>query len=219
MIYLHGFASGPSSKKAQAFVRRFSDLDITLSVPQLDEDDFENLTITRMKNVVRKALDQTPAPHVLIGSSLGGYLSLLHAADHPVDALILMAPAVNFHPRLVKSHGEEALGTWRSAGFTEVDHYVHLRPMRLSSNFLSDAEAHDPAPSVHVPTLVFHGKHDDVVPLEQVAYWVDHEPTADLVELDDDHGLSASTERIIDESIAFLSRLPTIRARWPKLAA
>lgn len=218
MIYLHGFASGPSSNKAQAFVRRFSELDITLSVPQLDENDFEKMTITRMKNVVRTELEKTPAPHVLIGSSLGGYLSLLHAAEHPVDALILMAPAVNFHPRLVKKHGDAALAQWRRAGFTEVDHYVHLRSMRLSSDFLIDAESHDRAPSVHVPTLVFHGRHDDVVPFEDVAHWVDHEPTADLVELDDDHGLSASTERIIDESIAFLSQLPSIRARWPKLA-
>lgn len=219
MIYLHGFASGPTSKKAQAFVRRFSELGVSLSVPQLDENDFENMTITRMKNVVSKALENEPAPHVLIGSSLGGYLSLLHAAEHPVDALILMAPAVNFHPRLVKTHGDEALAQWRRDGFTEVDHYVHLRPMRLSADFLSDAETHEHAPSVHVPTLIFHGKNDDVVSLDQVAHWVDHEPTADLVVLDDDHGLAASTERIIDESIAFLSHLPSIRARWPKLAA
>lgn len=218
MIYLHGFASGPSSKKAQAFVRRFAELDIAVSVPQLDEHNFEKLTITRMLKVLDGEAAKSSGPRVLIGSSLGGYLALLHAARQPVDALVLMAPAVNFHPRLVKKHGDAALDKWRRDGFTEVDHYVHLRPMRLSSDFLADAETHDTAPSVHVPTLVFHGRHDDVVPFEQVAEWVDHEPTADLVELDDDHGLAESTERIIEESIAFLSLLPSVRAHWPTLA-
>ena len=129
-----------------------------------------------------------------------------------------MAPAVNFHPRLIERYQAEALAQWRSDGFTLVDHYVHNRPMRLSSAFLIDAREHEPAPPVDVPTLVFHGRHDETVPFADVEHWADHEPTADLVALDDDHSLSASTERIIDESIAFLAQLPAIRTRWPRLA-
>ena len=43
-IYLHGFASGPNSSKAQAFKKRFEKLDITFHIPDLQEGDFENLT-------------------------------------------------------------------------------------------------------------------------------------------------------------------------------
>ena len=45
-IYLHGFASGPDSSKAQAFKKRFEKLNIALHVPDLQENDFENLTLS-----------------------------------------------------------------------------------------------------------------------------------------------------------------------------
>lgn len=217
MIYLHGFASGPSSSKAQAFARRLERLGVSLVVPQLDEHDFEHMTISSMRRVVEESLKALPRPHVIIGSSLGGYLAALHASEHPVDALVLMAPAVNFHPRLLMRHSTEALTRWRAEGHTLVDHYIHLRPMRLSSAFLEDAARHPPEPSVHAPTLVFQGRNDDVVSFSEVEHWVSHEPTTDLVALDDGHALTASLERILDESLEFLADLPSVRARWPSL--
>ena len=45
-IYLHGFASGPGSNKAKAFKKRFDELGISIHVPDLQQGDFENLTLT-----------------------------------------------------------------------------------------------------------------------------------------------------------------------------
>lgn len=213
MLYLHGFASGPSSSKAQSFRKRFSDLGVNLAVPALDEGDFEHLSISRMLQVVAAHTTTMPSPRVLVGSSLGGYLSALHASRHPVDALVLMAPAVDFHARLVERHGQASLDEWRRAGFTEVDHYVHLRPMRLSSAFLDDATRHDPRPRVQAPALVFQGRHDDVVPLDRVRDWVAQQPTARLVVLDDDHSLTASIEEILATTVAFLESLRLLPKR------
>lgn len=214
MIYLHGFASGPTSSKARSFVRRFAAAGIALEVPQLDEDDFEHLTLSRMTQLVRAR-----APRVLIGSSLGGYVSVLHASKHPVDALILMAPAVDFHRRLVARYGPDALARWRREGFTEVDHYVHNRPMRLAADFLDDAGKQEPLPRVEVPTLVFQGRHDDVVAPDDVARWVDDQASAEVVMLDDDHSLTASIDVILERSLTFLARVPAVRERWPGLQA
>ena len=36
-IYLHGFASGPDSNKAQAFKKRFEKLNIVFHIPDLQE--------------------------------------------------------------------------------------------------------------------------------------------------------------------------------------
>ena len=45
LIYLHGFASGPQSTKAQFFRRRFEELGIAMQIPDLSEGNFEGLTI------------------------------------------------------------------------------------------------------------------------------------------------------------------------------
>ena len=48
-IYLHGFASGPNSNKANAFKKRFEELKVPICVPDLQENDFENLTFFTLK--------------------------------------------------------------------------------------------------------------------------------------------------------------------------
>src|SRR5215472_284542 len=45
-VYLHGFASSPASRKAQAFAKAFEECEIALEIPALDSGDFEHLTIS-----------------------------------------------------------------------------------------------------------------------------------------------------------------------------
>jgi predicted esterase YcpF (UPF0227 family) len=51
-IYLHGFASGPGSHKAQFFRERFADYGIELQIPDLAAGDFSGLTISGQLRVV-----------------------------------------------------------------------------------------------------------------------------------------------------------------------
>ena len=97
-IYLHGFASGPDSNKAQAFKKRFQKLNNALHVPDLQEDDFENLTLSRQIRLVQTIIDKDKRKKFgLIGSSMGGYLaSLVAQTRDSVKALYLMAPGFNF---------------------------------------------------------------------------------------------------------------------------
>ncbi len=83
VVYLHGFASGPQSSKAQFFRDRFAELGQAIAIPQLDEGDFEKLTITGQMRVIDEAVGGAPA--ILIGSSLGGYLAGLYASRHPTS--------------------------------------------------------------------------------------------------------------------------------------
>ncbi|MFM6277345.1 MAG: YqiA/YcfP family alpha/beta fold hydrolase, partial [Dolichospermum sp.] len=46
-LYLHGFASGPQSKKAQDIQKRLSKLQISMFIPDLNTGGFSDLTITR----------------------------------------------------------------------------------------------------------------------------------------------------------------------------
>lgn len=63
------------------------------------EGDFEEQTLTGWRDDVLAMLDQlVEGPAVLVGSSLGGWLMLLIARDHPhkVAALVGVAPAPDF---------------------------------------------------------------------------------------------------------------------------
>ena len=97
-IYLHGFASGPGSNKAKAFKKRFDELGISIHVPDLQQGDFENLTLTGQIELVQGIIDKKKDKIFgLIGSSMGGYLaSLIAQTRESVQALFLMAPGFNF---------------------------------------------------------------------------------------------------------------------------
>ena len=75
-IYLHGFASGPASKKARFFEERFAELGMGLEVPDLAEGNFTGLTMSGQLAVVERMAAGEPVS--LIGSSMGGYLAALY---------------------------------------------------------------------------------------------------------------------------------------------
>src|SRR5260370_807702 len=88
VIYLHGFASGPLSSKAQFFRRRFAEHGVTMQIPDLNEGDFEGLTISRQLLAVDRIAEGEDVR--LMGSSMGGYLAALYAARHPQVKLRVM---------------------------------------------------------------------------------------------------------------------------------
>src|SRR5260370_16897643 len=104
VIYLDGFASGPLSSKAQFFRRRFAEHGVTMQIPDLNEGDFEGLTISRQLLAVDRIAEGEDVR--LMGSSMGGYLAALYAARHPeMTELVLMPPSFPFARRLPPSLG------------------------------------------------------------------------------------------------------------------
>src|SRR5664279_2468614 len=68
VLYLHGFASSPKSRKAQLFRKRFAEAGVDLEISDLEQGAFRNLTIGGQLRVIEQALDGEPAH--LIGSSM-----------------------------------------------------------------------------------------------------------------------------------------------------
>ncbi|HET9993526.1 MAG TPA: YqiA/YcfP family alpha/beta fold hydrolase, partial [Kofleriaceae bacterium] len=91
VLYLPGFASGPSSTKANAFADHYAAQGITVERMDLRKPSFEHLRLSAMIQHVRDSLS---GPAVLIGSSLGGLTAARVAVlDDRVKALVLLAPA------------------------------------------------------------------------------------------------------------------------------
>lgn len=219
LLYLHGFASGPSSTKARHFADSFLRLGVPIAVPALDEGDFEHLTLSRQLRLVERIAAALPAPRILVGSSMGGYLAALYAARHPVEALVLMAPAVDFARRWREHLGDEELERWRREGSVLVDHHAQRRKAPISFELMGDAEAMEPWPAVRAPTLILQGRRDEVVPLERVAAFAERTPGARLLTYDAGHELTECLQELTEESRRFLAAIPAVAAAYPGLAA
>jgi pimeloyl-ACP methyl ester carboxylesterase len=200
-VYLHGFASSPDSRKAQAFAKAFEAREIVLEIPALDSGDFEHLTISGQLSIVEKLLQGEAA--CLIGSSMGGYLAALYASRHAETArLVLLAPAFNFPGRWAARADHD--GQWSASGWLEVYHYGDKRQRRLHYGMIEDARQYPPTPDFHQPCLILHGTNDDTVPVTESREFAGCHPAALLRELDSDHELANVLETVIVTGMTFL---------------
>ena len=202
---MHGFASSPQSRKAQYFREKFAGRGVEMEIPEMDEGDFENLTIGGQVAVVERAAKGEPV--VLMGSSMGGYVAALYAARHAeVTRLVWLAPALRFPTRWRERYTEEEFAEWRRAGRKEFFHYGAKESRFLSSKLIEDAPRFEDAPEVKQPVLLFHGERDDVVPLgDSIDYAAGH-PNVRLQILQSDHELGDVLPYMWQQTEAFLFR-------------
>jgi pimeloyl-ACP methyl ester carboxylesterase len=188
VIYLHGFASSPSSSKARYFRQRLEDTGFSVTVPDLAEGDFEHLTLSGQLRVIDQAAAGQPA--ALIGSSMGGYLAALYAARHTaIERIILLAPAFGFFRLWVERMGPAAVEDWRARGSIDVFHYGEGANRALGYQLLEDAAQFEDYPDVRQPCLIFHGTRDDSVPVRYSQQFAATRPNVELHALDSGHEL------------------------------
>lgn len=199
----------------------------TVTVPDLNLPAFHNLTLSSQLKVIDETLHEsalasngldrtaTPKDLVLIGSSMGGLLAVVKARElSNVRALVLLAPGFGLPKRWNQMLGENQLAKWKEEGSIDIFHYALNRPASLSYDFILDANRYQTdGLKVNAPTLAFHGRHDDTVPLEESLRF--KEENADLVqleELDDDHQLIESLDYIWLTTERFLQKLNILSA-------
>jgi pimeloyl-ACP methyl ester carboxylesterase len=211
LIYLHGFASSPGSKKARFFRERFAGLGIGVEIPDLAEANFRGLTITGQFRVIERTVRDEAV--TLIGSSMGGYLAALFAARHVanVEKLVLLAPAFCFQKRWMETHGAPALEQWRSSGILDIFHYGEGRSVPLGYQLIDDASQYEDYPNCPQPTLIFHGTNDPIVPSDfSVAFAAAH-PNATLRLFNSGHELVDVLDQMWIETERFCLETPARR--------
>jgi len=207
-VYLHGFASSPSSSKAARFGRELHALGVPFVCPDLNEPDFSTLTVTRMLEQARASVQTAVAPVALIGSSLGAFVALhAAAADRTgkIDRLILMAPALDFGGNRLRQLGEVGIDEWRRSGVLRVHHYASGQPRVVGFALYEDAARYDALTlDLPLPIVAFQGRHDASVDPQMVERWASTRPNVTLHLLDDDHQLTSSIDAIWSIAAEFL---------------
>lgn len=206
-LYLHGFASGPSSKKGTAFERHYAPRGVAIQRLDLRVPAFPDLRLSAMLEVVRAAIGGDRDRAVVFGSSLGGLTASRQAERDPrIAALVLLAPAFRLATRWRAQLGDAAWAAWQRDDALEVIDRTTGEPARVPFRFIEDVMAIDQGfPDVRVPTLIVHGVRDDVVPVEHSRRFAAGKRHVRLVEVDDDHELVTSLPRIFEETDRFLT--------------
>src|SRR3954463_10649680 len=207
VLYLHGFASSPQSSKATFLARKFAGRGVRMMVPDLNQPEFSTLTVTRMLQQVESVTASTDGQLVVVGSSLGGFVAVQAALQHPdrITRLVLLAPALDFDGNRLSELGDRGLGAWKSSNSLPVFHYGYGRMMPVHYELYADALRYNALDAgLTQAGQVFQGRFDTAVDPITVERWAAARPNVELHMLDDDHQLLKSLEGIWVEMERFV---------------
>ncbi|HEX6173287.1 MAG TPA: alpha/beta fold hydrolase [Candidatus Binatia bacterium] len=174
IILCHGMDSTKNSEKlvslGRSLARRgFLTLRFDFAYVGESSEKFEDITYSGEVEDLRAAFsfmrDRYSGGIGILGSSMGGAVALLFAAEEPgVAALVTIAAPVHpeAFPRRVLSR--DALQKWRERGFT------FYNGQRLKLALLEDLEminVVESASKIGCPVLIIHGDNDEIVPVEE----------------------------------------------------
>jgi len=167
ILFLHGFASSDQATKAK-YLRERLETEAGTSLHAINFNptptDFEWMTPTGMIDRARQyVLDHDLEPLSLIGSSLGGLIAVNYAHRYGnVDRMLLLAPLLRW---TTIWDSEAAMARWEEEGSMPVSHYALPGKPRLRFDFQVDGRCYSEWVPPAAPTVIVHGRDDDIVPI------------------------------------------------------
>ena len=194
-VYLHGFASSPRSGKAQLAKSRWHKYHQVLITPDLNQNDFFHLTLSRQIQQVQRLIADAPAV-TLIGSSFGGVTAAWVGEQLTnVQRLVLLAPAFYFLNSWLPTIDPSVLQRWQAGEPMMVDHHGEGKQMPLHYQFIQDLEQYSESHLQRsLPTLIIHGQGDQIIPIQSSYQYSQNRPWVTVESVDDDHALTEIPE-------------------------
>jgi len=135
--------------------------------------DFTDGTMSYWRGDIPHVLDHLcEGPQILVGSSFGGWLSLMAALDRPqkVAALVLIAPAVDMTERLMWARfSDKARAKLMDEGLIYDPSEYDPEGYPITRALIEDGREHlmlDAPIEIDLPIRILHGQQDDAVPWE-----------------------------------------------------
>jgi uncharacterized protein len=129
-------------------------------------------------------------------------------SSHPVEKLVLLAPALDFGATRMKGLDDEDLAKWKASNRREFFHYGYNEPRDVHYQLYQDAQRYQSARvTPETPALVFHGRRDAIVDPAMVEQFCAARPNMMLHMLDDEHQLLGHLDFLWRETAAFLGLL------------
>ena len=177
---------------------------------------FTDGTMSHWRGDIPHMLDTLCAgPQILVGSSFGGWLSLMAALDRPekVAALVLIAPAVDMTERLMWARfSDKAREKLMQEGLVYDPSEYDPEGYPITRTLIEDGRRHlmlDAPIEINLPVRILHGQKDDAVPW-QLSLELGEQLISEDVELhfikNGDHRLSEPHE--IDRLMELIEALP-----------
>ena len=216
VLYLYGFASGPISDKAQFFKKKFQQLGISFQIFDYipTSQAFSSMRCSNLVYNLRKKVESyEPEQLVLMGSSFGAFIVLWGASLFPkkVKKLILIAPAINFSANFIVTTLGTSKSQWMKNKTTSVEHYRFKGNIPLNYSFYTDLVTNAPPDfsriSFKIPTIIFHGINDDVVPILWSNDFSKLHSSVKMYPLEGDHQLLNQKEKMWELIESSLSEL------------
>ena len=220
IVFCGGFRSDMTGTKAQALAAWTKEKGVGFT--RFDyfghgssSGEFTDGTMSYWRGDIPHVLDQLcEAPQILVGSSFGGWLSLMAALDRPekVAALVLIAPAVDMTERLMWARfSDKARAKLMDEGLIYDPSEYDPEGYPITKALIEDGRAHlmlEAPIEINVPVRILHGQQDDAVPWQLSLELAERLTTPD-VDLhfmkSGDHRLSAPHE--IDRLIEMIDAL------------
>lgn len=175
-IFVHGFRSDCTGTKSEALARHARDrgydwLRFDLSGHGRSGGQFRDFRLSSLLDELEAVLDHVAIPVVLVGSSMGGWLSALAALRRPsqVRALVLIAPAFNFIQLNFGSLPPSELADWRENRWRKFASRYSDDFYELDYAVLADAQQFDllsNPQTLSCPVAIIHGEKDEAVPVK-----------------------------------------------------
>ena len=207
ILFLHGFLSSAQGTKADYLRQRLANYpDVEFHALEFNPTprDFEFMTITGQINRLRQyILDHQIEAASLIGSSLGGQVALHYAYRYGgIRKLLLLAPALFYS---VNRYAPNELAQWQISGVRTLWHDGLQADLPLRYQFHLDRLQYNQPVHPPVPTVIIHGRNDDVVPITGSRQYASANPdNVTLIEVDSDHRLNDQLLLIWDHIQTFL---------------
>lgn len=200
VLYLHGFASSPQSRKARAFAAHAEAQGHTVLRLDCRQPSMTELSLDAIVRNAQRALDDASEPAFVVGSSLGGLAAVhLEQRDPRILGLLLLAPAFGLVARWRERLGPSAWDAFAEQGSLEVEDHATGGTTSVHYAFIEELERmeamRDAGADPRVAVSIVHGRRDDVVPIEGSLRFA-QAANARMISVDDDHELGSSLPHI-----------------------